>query len=140
MFKLKMQIAESVYASLRNPGDRKRWLRAEVSELGIKYSGLDDIPLDAIFPLTALYTNGQLDGNKILELTEIDSSKFSDFIDLLSQYALIDECPYSAKYQLTDKGISACAEIFKNVITRKRLELKRELESLEIIYCKLEEL
>lgn len=141
MLELKSQIAGIIYSLLKKQEDRIRWLGDEISSLGIKYSGLDDIPLDAILPLTALYANGQLDCNEISKLTEIASSKLiDDYTDLLSEYTLISECSHSGKYQLTDKGISACVEIFKKLIVRKKFELQRELEGLEGIYSKLEAL
>ena len=140
MFKLKHQIAEIIYYSMKDLIDRERWLAPEVSNLGIKHHGLDDISLDAILPLVALYANGSLDVSEILRATEIDLSSFNNYIDAVSEYNLLAECPNSGKYKLTDEGTSACKDIFQNVAIRKRFELKRELDQLETILSKLSEL
>ncbi len=140
MFKLKHEIAKIIYSSIKNPIDRKRWLGSEISDLGIKYNGLDDISLDAILPLIALYEKGPLDEDEILRATEITPDSLCDYIDVLSEYGLIVQCPNSGKYNLTGKGTSACKDILQNVVTRKRFELKRELDNIENIHAKLSEL
>ena len=63
-----------------------------------------------------------------------------DSIDLLNEYDLVSECPNSEEYQLTVKGESACRDIFKNVVIRKRWELKGDLEDIERQFSKLSEL
>ena len=81
--------------------------------------------------------NNTLDDDEILKLTEIAPSKLGDYIDALSEYSLVNDCQTSGKYQLTDKGESSCRDIFKNVVIRKRFELKRALENIEHLHSKV---
>ena len=137
MFNLKEQIFEIIKSASKSPEDRSRWLGAEVAELGLKHNGLDDVPLDSILILAILFVNNTLDDDEILKLTEIAPSKLGDYIDALSEYSLVNDCQTSGKYQLTDKGELASSDIFKNVVIRKRFELKRALENIEHLHSKV---
>lgn len=140
MFTLKSKISAVIFSALNNPIDRKKWLDEEISELGLKYNGLDDIHVEAIFPLASLYTNGSSNGEEISKHTEINMDMLVDYIESLKEYTLIDECSSTGKYQLTDKGSQACKDIFSNVVIRKRYELKRDLEHIDRIYGQLDKL
>ncbi|MCU4407813.1 hypothetical protein NYW84_12655 [Acinetobacter junii] len=140
MFDLKEQIFEIIKSTSKSPEDRSRWLGVEVAELGLKHNGLDDVPLDSILILAILFVNNTLNDYQILKLTEVDPSKLGDYITALSEYSLVSECQTSGNYQLTDKGKSSCCDIFKNIVIRKRFELKRSLENIEHLYSKLSEI
>ncbi len=140
MFKLKKRIFEIIVSSIENPIDRRRWLMAEVADLSPRHNGLDDLEPSEVLVLAALFANGVLDYSKISKLTEVTPSSLDDSIDLLNEYDLVSECPNSEEYQLTVKGESACRDIFKNVVIRKRWELKGDLEDIERQFSKLSEL
>lgn len=113
---------------------------AEVAELGLRHNGLDDLEPSEVLVLAALFANGVLDYSNISKITEVTPSSLDDSIDLLNVYDLVCECPNSEEYQLTDKGESACRDIFKNVVIRKRWELKGDSQDIESIFSKLSEL
>jgi len=140
MSDLKKQIYVIIASSTKSSVDREKWLAPEVAELGLKHNGLDDVPLDSILVLAALFANGALDDSALLRLTEVAAPSLSNHIDALSEYDLISECLSSGKHQLTSKGESACHDIFNNVITRKRFELNRDLQNIELIYSNMSEL
>lgn len=140
MPELKNQIFEIIKTSSRKAKDRSTWLGPEVAELGVKHSGLDDVNFDSILIMATLFMNDGLDDSEIIKFTEISPSNFGNAISTLSEYDFVDYNPPSEKYQLTDKGKSSCRDIFKNVVTRKRLEIKRELENIEHLYFKLSEI
>lgn len=137
---IKEKIFEVIATSSKSLVDRKKWLGPEISHLGIKHNGLDDIPIESTLILAALFAKGALDDSELLKLTEVIPSKFNDYADVLTEYNLASECLRSGEYKLTEKGEAACRDIFNNVITRKRLELKHELENIERIYSKKSEL
>ena len=141
MLNLKSQIEKIIYSSIKNPIDRRKWLSAEKNALGLKHHGLDELSTDSILPLVTLYTNGSLEFgeiDEILRVAEIDSSNLQDYIDIAIEYDFLSECQASGHYELTEKGISACKDIFKNVVTRIRYELKNELKDLDRIYTNLQ--
>jgi predicted transcriptional regulator len=72
----------------------------------------------------------------------VNMDELVDYIESLKEYNFIDddECSSTWKYQLTDTGSQACKDIFMKVVTRKRFELKRDLEHIETIYSKLMDL
>lgn len=140
MFELKKQIFEIIASSIKNPIDRRKWLMAEVAELGLRHNGLDDLPPNAVLVLAALFANGVLDYSKISKLTDVTPYSLGDSTDLLNEYDLVIKCPNSGEYQLTDKGESACRDIFNNIVIRNRFELRRDLEHIETIYSKVSEL
>jgi predicted transcriptional regulator len=140
MFKLNSQISAVIFSALNNPIDRKKWLGQEISYLGLKYDGLDDILLEAIMPLVSLYTNGPSSEEEISKHTEINMNMLVDYLESLKEYNLIDECSSTGKYQLTNKGSQACEDIFKNVVKRKRLDLIGDLEHIDRIYGQLDKL
>jgi len=140
MFELKKRIFDVIKSASKCGEDRTRWLGPEIAELGITHNGLDDVPLDSILVLAVLFSNGSLDDHEIVEITEIGISKLNDYIVILSEYSLVTDCPTSGKYQLTEKGKSACHDIFNNVVVRRRYELKRALENIERMYSKLSDI
>jgi len=140
MFTLKSKISAVIFSALNNPIDRQKWLGPEISELGLKHDGLDDIDLEAIMPLVILYTDGPSSEDEISKHTEIDMDMLVDFLESLKEYNLIDECSSTGKYQLTSKGSQACKDIFNNVVERKRHELKSDLEHIDRVYGQLDKL
>ena len=140
MFELKSQISAVIFSTFNNPIDRKKWLGPEISELGLKHNGLDDIPLAALLPLASLYTNGLSNEEEISKYTEIKMDSLIDYLKSLKEYNLIGECSSTGKYQLTNSGSQACKDIFNNVVIRKRFELQRDLEHIDIIFKQLDEL
>ncbi|UZE94386.1 hypothetical protein [Alkalimarinus alittae] len=83
--------------------------------------------------MSSLYVNGKSDGSKLLKKTEIDQSKLGDYIAIIKEHELIGHCPTTEDNVLTEKGEKACQDIFKNVVIRKRIELKKEIQSVERI-------
>lgn len=113
----KEQTHDTIVSWLKNKKS-KAWLPQEVRNLGTQHSGLDDIPIDSIIILATLFTNGALDD-------EYDLPKFGEYIEALSQYQLISKSQSTERIQLTDKGKSACSDIFNRISARSRFELNR---------------
>lgn len=140
MTRVKDQIFEIINNYASSNQEQKKWLAQEAAELGLKHSALDEISLDSIRVISALFTYGTLDTQKIIMHTALDSSNLIDQTDSLEEHGLICDDAASGGYQLTTKGTEACIDLFKNVTTRKRFELKRELEAVESIFEKLPEI
>jgi len=140
MSELREKIFDIITISIQSSIVRKKWLAQEVAELGLKYDGLDDLPLDSILLLSALFAKGALSEGELSKLTKIISPNLSDCIDTLSECSFVNVCQASGNFLLTDKGDSACHDIFNSVVRRKRSEIKRDLESIEGMFSKLQEL
>ncbi len=85
MFSLNSQISAVIFSAVNNPIDKQTRLGQEISNLGLKYDGLDDIYPDAIIPLVILYTNGPSSEEEILKHTEINMDKLVN-MDRLVDY------------------------------------------------------
>lgn len=137
MYKAQEKIFELIKFTASIELHRKQWFGPEMAELGLKHHGLDDIPLDSVLILAVLQIKGTLDDQEIHINTDLDLSKIADYIDDLKSYKLIIENPSSGKYELTEKGSSACHDIFRNFVIRSRFELKRNLEVIEPLYLEV---
>lgn len=137
MFEFKKEVLKIIKSAALNNEDRAEWLGSEVAELGLKYAGLDDIPLDSVIILSSLFTFGALHYSELTKHTELEVSKKDECIDVLIDNNLINQDPASGKYQLTKKGSDSCRDIFNNIVIRKRTKLKRDFEHIERLYSKL---
>jgi len=117
----------------------ERWLSQEVTELALTYDGLDDMPLPSIYPLGYLSLNGATDSTDIAKSLQMEESDVLDYLEFLVSYRFVQECNLTGDYKLTHKGEDAYSAIGRNIIKRKRFELKRQYESIEAIYNNMDQ-
>ncbi|WP_305843214.1 hypothetical protein [Photobacterium leiognathi] len=110
-------ILDEIKRAYKNPSE-KVWVHQEVTDLGQRYSGLDDLSSDCILDLLLLWSN--------------DSAlPHSDRIESLSEYELVKEDLSTGDYIITKKGRLAANEIIKVFIKRQLFESKRTHEHFE---------
>ena len=108
---------------------QRRWLAEESSDLALRFSGLDDMPLLAVLPLAHLAASGMSDERGLALATGIDPEKMEEYLENLCEFKFVKQC--LGGYEATAKGMDAFGEIGKNFIIRKRLEMKSRFEHLD---------
>lgn len=160
MFDLKSETFRIIKETCQNGFERQKWLGPEISELGLKFNGMDDVPLDSILILSALYVSEPkaLTQDKLLDKTSVETaffpyliatieehglikdrndiadwsldSLFLDWIKMLEEYEFIEDIDQIGEWSLTPKGREASEYIFYIVFERKHFELKRSYEHI----------
>lgn len=136
----KENIFDIVRSTATSNQDTERWFQEEISELGIKHNGLDEISRESALVLSALYTFGILDYQDISKHTGLDADQIGDYLDSLEDHHLICEDLSSGKHKTTKQGENACIDLYKAIVTRKRFELKRDFEWTDHLYQKMVDL
>ena len=135
---LKGNIFKQLYPDV-NGFSPARWLEEEVNELALKYSGLDEMPLQAAYPLVYLYLNGPTDAATIAESLELELSVIINYLEHLCCFKFAEDLDGGfGDYQLTEKGIDTSISLGRNVIIRKRFELKSHLKHLDRLFKNLD--
>ena len=116
-----------------------RWFEEEVNELALKHNGLDEIPLQAVYPLIYLYLNGPTDADKIAESLELELSVIINYLEHLCCFKFTEDLDGGfGDYRLTEKGIDTSISLGRNVVIRKRFELKSHLAHLDRLFKNLD--
>jgi len=137
MFDIKNKVASEICfggESLNN----EKWIKEEVSDLALRYSGLDEIPIAAIFSLSQLAARGPLDDRFLAREIGLNLSDVEECLEALSEHDFIKVCP--SGYETTLKGMEAFRSFGRNLVIRKRLEMKARLEYLDALYKHLDEI
>jgi len=109
-----------------------RWFSEEINHLAIRFTGLDEMPKHAIFLLSKLSVIGPMDVCVLASKTSLKSTEVDSGIEALEEHGFVKA--YGSKYEATELGHNAFRSIGRNLIIRKRFEMKRELEKLDCIY------
>ena len=131
MFNLENKVADELcFGNL--PLNPQKWFQEEVNGLALRMAGLDALPISAVLPLAQLSAKGPSDEQALVRSTGLDSATIEACLAALGEYGFVREC--SAGYMATDKGNKAFRAIGKNMIMRKRLEMKSMYEHLDRLY------
>lgn len=131
MFNLDNKVADELCFGDRSL-NTKKWLHEEVDDLALRMAGLDAIPIMAVFPLAQLSAKGPSDEQTLVQATGLDLPIIEACLEALGEYKFVEEC--SAGYVASDKGNKAFRAIGKNMIMRRRLEMKSMYEHLDCLY------
>ena len=131
MWNLKGKVAEEICHGSAAI-DPVKWLAQETEGLALRFSGLDEIPTFSILPLACLWANGELDGQALSKMTRVDPDTVDDYLEVLCEFGFVTETWNG--FETTQKGREAFSAIGRNVIIRKRFELKGQLDNLEGMY------
>ncbi len=132
MNNIKSRIAKEICHPNLGENPEKKWLAEETGELGLKFSGLDDMPVLAVFPLAHLSANGPSDERGLARATLLNQEQLEEFLERLCELKLVQSCVDG--YEATEKGKNAFSSIGRNFITRKLFEMQSRVEHLDRLY------
>lgn len=109
--------------------DPKKWLGEEVCHEALNIPHLDEIPLQAVFPLAKLVEKGECDARKLALATGIDESKVDEYLEALCEFKFAEKTLNG--YKSTQTGEQAFEAIGKRMVNRELFEVGRRLEQLK---------
>lgn len=109
--------------------DPKRWLDEETSDLAFRIPHLDEIPSQAVRPLSTLVEVGATDAASVSRKLSIELDMAKEHLDQLCEFGFAEQD--GADFQATQAGEQAFVEIGQRMIEREMFELKRRLEQVQ---------
>lgn len=116
-------------------------LEEERNSIALKITGLDEISLPSIYVLAKLYQDGASSNQSLQDFCESlgITPNLSNLLDPLKEFGFLTQSQSTGDMEITQKGKQAAEKIANNMIIRKRLEAKRQLQRLNELYEKLGE-
>lgn len=138
MYKLKENVVDEILPKASEP-KATLWLEEEVNNLARNHNGLDDIPLASIYVMAQLYVDGPCDEKDLAKSLEMDVADVLEYLEFLCERNFAEEQNSGLDYRLTASGEGACRDVGKNMIIRKRFEMKGYVSHLDAMYRNLED-
>ena len=108
---------------------RLKWLAEEQAELALRIRNLDEIPTQALLPLSHLAAVGSEDVPRLSVATDIDESRLEELLDRLVEFQFVREG--GRGYVVTESGTAAFDAVAQKIVIREAFELRRRLEHAE---------
>ncbi|TGT72992.1 hypothetical protein EN802_14075 [bacterium M00.F.Ca.ET.159.01.1.1] len=114
------------------------WLDQEVGHLALKISNLDEFSSIAMLPLAQLAAYGEANTSQLAAACDMELADLQAHLGSLCAFGFTKET--ADGFDVTALGEKTFIAIGKSMIIRERYELKRRLETISILFEKIDDL